>query len=214
MNLDLRREPLRDQIYDYLRERIVSGELEPGKVIRESELAETFDVSRTPVREALLALRARDFLSSPNGKGFVVPELDREEGLRLYRTMGLIESAILRKEVEFSEIALDQLRELTQGREVHRNDPKENLRLDHEWHRTLLAPAARNVELGFLAPLRDRLLRYGLIYVYSDERVSLAVTGHREIEDAIEKGMRGEAADLLEEHWQSGIRLMQELDKL
>jgi DNA-binding GntR family transcriptional regulator len=47
---------LRDQAYRMLRDAIVSGELKPGEVIRDGELAERVGLSRTPVREALARL--------------------------------------------------------------------------------------------------------------------------------------------------------------
>ena len=48
--------PLRDRAYRMLRDAIVTGELEPGAVIRDAELAERVGLSRTPVREALARL--------------------------------------------------------------------------------------------------------------------------------------------------------------
>ena len=45
----------RDQVYVALREGIVSAELEPGRRLSENELAEALGVSRTPIREALVA---------------------------------------------------------------------------------------------------------------------------------------------------------------
>src|SRR4051812_28202016 len=47
----------RDQVYDLLRESIVTAELEPGRQLSENELAGRLGVSRTPVREALVRLR-------------------------------------------------------------------------------------------------------------------------------------------------------------
>jgi DNA-binding GntR family transcriptional regulator len=62
------------RIYDALRERIVALELPPGSVLPEKEFAESFGVSRTPVREALLRL-AEDQLVDiyPQSGTFVAP---------------------------------------------------------------------------------------------------------------------------------------------
>ena len=53
-----RSRPLRDQIYPLVRGLILSGIIKPGEVIDEKAIAAQLDVSRTPVREALLRLAA------------------------------------------------------------------------------------------------------------------------------------------------------------
>lgn len=70
---------LRDQAYRILRDAIVSGELAPGAVIRDTELAERVGLSRTPVREALSRL-ADDGLveTKPHSWTRVTPLLLRE----------------------------------------------------------------------------------------------------------------------------------------
>jgi hypothetical protein len=51
-----RSKSLKEQAYDKLKELIITGALEPGKLQNENRLAEALGVSRTPVREALLEL--------------------------------------------------------------------------------------------------------------------------------------------------------------
>lgn len=53
---------LRDQVYSHIRDRIVQGTLEPGRVIVEVELAAELNVSRTPVSNALVMLKERGLL--------------------------------------------------------------------------------------------------------------------------------------------------------
>ena len=54
---------LRDNIYDALRGAILSCELLPGQELREQELAARYEVSRSPVREALLRLEGERLTS-------------------------------------------------------------------------------------------------------------------------------------------------------
>ena len=70
---------LRDRAYRVLRDAIVTGELPPGEVIRDMELAERVGLSRTPVREALARL-ADDGLveSKPHSWTRVTPLVLRE----------------------------------------------------------------------------------------------------------------------------------------
>jgi DNA-binding GntR family transcriptional regulator len=64
-------ERLRDLVYRRMREELQSGVLAPGARLVETQLAEAYGVSRTPVREALLQL-AREGVLAAEGRGYVV----------------------------------------------------------------------------------------------------------------------------------------------
>ena len=68
-----------DEIALVLEEAIVSGELEPGQVLRQEQLSERFDVSRTPVREALRRLAALGLVSFVPNRGVRVRTITLEE---------------------------------------------------------------------------------------------------------------------------------------
>ena len=68
-----------DLIYDHIRERIVSGELEPGRPVRQDSLAASLGVSKIPVREALARLESDGLLQSNPRRGFEIPPLTAAE---------------------------------------------------------------------------------------------------------------------------------------
>lgn len=68
---------LRDQVYDLILEDVKVGTLEPGARLVEGDLAQRYNVSRTPVREALFQL-SRDGLLSAAERGYVVAEDDSQ----------------------------------------------------------------------------------------------------------------------------------------
>ena len=49
---------LKDHVYEYIEEQIIKGTLLPGERINENTICEELDISRTPVREALIQLTA------------------------------------------------------------------------------------------------------------------------------------------------------------
>jgi DNA-binding GntR family transcriptional regulator len=61
-DLDLERTVLHDRVVDHLRAMIISGELEPGERIPERDCAQSLNVSRTPLREALKVLAAEEMI--------------------------------------------------------------------------------------------------------------------------------------------------------
>jgi DNA-binding GntR family transcriptional regulator len=80
-----------DDIALLLEEAIVSGELEPGTVLRQEQLSKRFAVSRTPIREALRRLAALGLVSFVPNRGVRVRTLSREE---------LREAFLIRAELE------------------------------------------------------------------------------------------------------------------
>ena len=66
---DLRAKPMREIIYEHLRKAIVCGDLKPETIFTDAELAEEFNVSRTPVREALQKLESNGYIERVPMKG-------------------------------------------------------------------------------------------------------------------------------------------------
>ena len=85
------RAPLSDEVYRQVLQRIHSGDLAPGSRVRDTDLAATLGVSRTPVREALHRLTRDGALESTVGRGFRVRRLDPAE----FRETGTILGARL-----------------------------------------------------------------------------------------------------------------------
>ncbi len=73
------RKPIREDLHTEILARIGDGRLPAGARINESHLSADLGVSRTPLREAMLGLEARGFLSSDMGRGFLVPDMRVEE---------------------------------------------------------------------------------------------------------------------------------------
>jgi DNA-binding GntR family transcriptional regulator len=79
-----------DQLYERLRRAIVQGQLRPNQRLIETELAETLEVSRTPIREALQRL-ALDGLVARHRRGWVVREHDAVEIRQIYACRAAVE---------------------------------------------------------------------------------------------------------------------------
>jgi DNA-binding GntR family transcriptional regulator len=73
-----------ETVYDALKQAILSGDLAPGATLREEELARRYQVSRTPVREALSRLESEALAERYQGSGLVVSELGTDDIVDLY----------------------------------------------------------------------------------------------------------------------------------
>ena len=86
-----------DEIAYAIEEAIISGEIEPGSILRQESLSEQYDVSRTPIREALRRLAALGLVQFEPNRGVRVRTLSREE---------LREAFLVRAELESLATAL------------------------------------------------------------------------------------------------------------
>ena len=99
-----------DDIALVIEEAIVSGELEPGTVLRQEQLSEQFNVSRTPIREALRRLAALGLVSFVPNRGVRVRTISREELHEAFMVRAELEA--LATEVAAGKMTAEDLDEL------------------------------------------------------------------------------------------------------
>jgi DNA-binding GntR family transcriptional regulator len=100
-------------ITDRLRERIARGELPPGTLLRQRQLAQEFNVSPTPVREALRRLESEGLVSYEVHRGSRVATIDLEEQEENLRVLAALESlAASLASAKITEGDLDEIRAL------------------------------------------------------------------------------------------------------
>lgn len=97
-----RRLQLSDEVASYLRQAIIAGELKPGASIRVETLAETLDVSATPVREALQALRVEGFIDLAPRRGFAVARLVAKDIRDIFEAHALIAGELAARAAELA----------------------------------------------------------------------------------------------------------------
>ncbi len=85
-----------DEVADELRERIYSGSYALGSKLRQEELAEELQVSRTPLREALRVLESEGLLHSEPGRGVRVVPADVKKFLAAYQLREVIDGLAAR----------------------------------------------------------------------------------------------------------------------
>src|SRR5262249_59318784 len=82
---------------DALRDAIVDGRLQPGERLRTVALAESLNLSRTPVREALVQLEREGLVEIVPRRGAVVRAFANEDLLDLYEVRAVLEAAAARR---------------------------------------------------------------------------------------------------------------------
>ena len=86
-------------VVEVLREKILSGAIVAGEALRQSALAEELNVSRIPVREALLQLEAEGLVKFEAHKGATATLLSAEQASELFELRAMIETDLLAKAI-------------------------------------------------------------------------------------------------------------------
>lgn len=90
-----------EQIEQVLKQAILERRLPPGEVLRQEDLAQTFNVSRMPVREALKKLEAQALVDFVPYKGAIVTQISKADGLDNYAIRLALEPAAIRYSIPF-----------------------------------------------------------------------------------------------------------------
>lgn len=208
-----RGEPLREAVYDRIVELICSGRYPPGSPLTEATLSRSLQVSRTPVREALLRLQAEGVLESALARGFTVRRLVRSDVVELYPIIATLERLAICSVEPVQAGMLDTLRATAQELEKCA-DPVRRWRLDTKYHAAIVDAAGNQHLLGMITQLRTNLSRYELAYMREVRSRVDADRQHQEILAALAAGELDHAGELVESHWQDGMRrILEWLDR-
>jgi len=134
------RPQLADDVATYIRDLIVSGQVRAGDFLRLESLAEQLGTSVTPVREALVSLRAEGFVLLQPRRGFMVAPFSKQDILDIYQVQAYLAGELAARACPaLTEDQLNGLRDLqTELEAAHeRKDAEEVERLNHNFHRTI-----------------------------------------------------------------------------
>lgn len=199
------RQPLGDQVYLQLLHRIERGSVPAGPKLRDAALAAELGVSRTPVREALVRLAREGVLSSDPGRGFRLSPMSPGELRDIGSILATLEPFALDQAAEASAEQLGRLAEVVRRLEQTRGDIPGCVELDEQFHRVLLEGCTNQRLVSLLETLRRGLRRYLYHYLQRGGRVSLSTLQHTRIAEALRKGDRAGARQLLERKWRRGM---------
>jgi Transcriptional regulators len=141
---------LSSKIYRLLCDEIIDGTLEPGQKLEEAALAERFNASRTPIREALRELAARGLVELTPRKGVVVAQFSIDELADMLEAMCELEALCCRLSAQrMSLVEKKQLEELQteMNAAIARGDETEYFQLNREFHE-LICKGAQSKSLA------------------------------------------------------------------
>lgn len=195
--------PLREIVFQALREAIISGELKPGERLMEVQLAEEMGVSRTPVREAIRKLELEGLVVMVPRKGAYVAGLSMKDAADVFEVRQSLEglaAALAAERITDEEIeALERiLLEINDAAE--KNDLNLIIQKDAEFH-NILFKASRNDKLvQIINKLKEQIDRFRIQSFENPGRLKKLVEEHKKIVEAISERNVEKAKKLAEEH--------------
>ncbi|AUS98465.1 GntR family transcriptional regulator [Clostridium thermosuccinogenes] len=181
--------PLREVIFDTLREAIIMGELKPGERLMEVQLAEKMGVSRTPVREAIRKLELEGFVTMVPRRGVQVADLSMKDIIDVLEIRASLDS--LATSLAAERITNDELKDLKHVNNqftnyVEKENLQNSIKKDVEFHELIYRCSRNEKLLQITNNLREQVHRFRVIYMKDLSAHKGLVAEHCEILEAIE----------------------------
>jgi DNA-binding GntR family transcriptional regulator len=202
-SIGVRHQTLRQQVFDHLREEILSSRLKPGQELNELALSAELEVSRGPIREAISRLESEGLVKVTPRRGAIVAELTDEEFVEAYQVREALETLAIRLAVPRIEAdEIERLRALHEEMtEFVANDQiKEFFDANSAFHQQIV-DASGNAKLGeHYRLLMAQMGRYLPRSLTLRGTIGSSPSEHAAILAAVEAGDPEEAARLLGIH--------------
>lgn len=195
--------PLRDVVFNTLRQAILRGELKPGERLMEIQLAERLGVSRTPIREAIRKLELEGLVLMIPRKGAEVAQIS-EKHLRdvLEVRRSLEELAV---ELACQRIRPEQIHALEEAHlkfieAVKGKDMMKMAEADEAFHDVIYEGTENQRLMQLLNNIREQMYRYRLEYIKDERMRQIVIHEHEQILSALRVHHVKEARDAIREH--------------
>ncbi len=195
--------PLRDVVFNTLREAILRGELKPGERLMEIRLANKLGVSRTPIREAIRKLELEGLVLMIPRKGAEVAQIT-EKSLRdvLEVRRALEDLAVQLACLRMSSQTLEDLKAAAKAFEeiLGDEDITAVAEADVKFHDVIYMATDNQRLISLLNNLREQMYRYRVEYLKKKECHKQLLWEHQEIIRAIEAGEIDVATQVTKQH--------------
>jgi DNA-binding GntR family transcriptional regulator len=206
-----------ERAYSHVADAIISGTLAASALITEGDVAETLGLSRTPVREAFLALESAGLLRLFPKKGAVVTAIDDLETAELLQVRALLETKavqLLRPRPQQLHMVDAELRVLIQAQAdaAAAGDLLAYARADHRFHSRIVDETGNRIIDDIYARLGPRLERLvHRVAVRDPDNITRLIDEHRDLADHLRAGDTDAYAAALRLHLESGHRVTRPL---
>lgn len=199
-------QPLYVEVAELIRQRIYSRELEPGSWIDEMKMAETFGISRTPLREALKVLAAEGLVTMKVRRGAYVTEVSEQDLRDVYHLLSLLESdAAATVAEQATDAQLQQLQQLHQELEAAVADADQFFRVNEAFHMQLLVVCDNRFLSQVVADMRKVMKLNRHQSLFKRGRIEDSLHEHAAIVQALTQRDPAAARQAMHTHFANGL---------
>lgn len=195
--------PLRDVVFQTLREAILKGDLKPGERLMELQLASKLGVSRTPIREAIRMLEQEGLAVTIPRKGAEVAKMtlkDMEDVLEIREALDELAVNLACTRITAGQLA--RLRRIKEdfAENTKSGDIKQIAEADVSFH-DIIYEATNNPKLvNLLNNLREQIYRYRVEYLKDSRNYPILIAEHEAIVEALEAHDRERVVTAMHKH--------------
>ena len=202
----LRRASLHEEVAARLRQMIFERQLAPGDWVDELKLAGDWQISRTPLREALKVLAAEGLVTMKLRRGAYVTEVSRDDVSQVYHLLALLESDAAATVAEHADAAQRaQLQQLHARLEKQARQRDAFFATNEQFHMALLEIAGNRWALQIVTDLRKVMKLNRHHSLFKQGRLSDSLAEHRALMDAISARDAERARALMRAHFEHGL---------
>lgn len=201
--------PLRDVVFNTLRQAILKGELKPGERLMEIQLANKLGVSRTPVREAIRKLELEGLVLMVPRKGAEVAQITEKSMVDVLEIRRALEELAVRlacermtpEELEDMKLAEDRFEKVLGSADI-----TTVAEADVAFHDAIINATDNQKLIQLLSQFREQMYRYRVEHLKRAEFHPQVIEEHREIIQTIENRNTDEAAENICNHIDSQVK--------
>ena len=195
--------PLRDVVFNTLRQAILKGELEPGERLMEIQLADRLGVSRTPIREAIRKLELEGLVLMIPRKGAEVARISEKSLREVLEVRRSLEE--LATELACQRMEDEALLELEEAQEnfrsaVQKGDLMNIAETDEHYHDVIYHGTGNSRLVQILNNLQEQMYRYRLEYIKDTAKHQILLVEHDHLLRALKEHRVAEAKAAIREH--------------
>ena len=200
--------PLRDVVFNTLRDSILKGELEPGERLMEIHLANKLGVSRTPIREAIRMLEQEGLAVTIPRKGAQVAKMtekDLQDVLEIRDALD--ELAALNACKNMTPEYIEELRAsmVSFKNAANRGDVREIVEADEQFHNVIYRAADNPKLMVIIQNLKEQMYRYRYEYVKDNANYAQILQEHAEIIAGFEKRDQEYVREIMHAHLENQV---------
>jgi len=203
-------------VLEFLRQQIISNQLEPGQYLNENLLSSQFNVSRPPLREALQILEQEKLVVSSPRKGRYVAKITKKKLIEIHEVRVMIECRAIDllaeqaiREFPTVEEAIKEALTLS----IPSEDPREKLdfifAMEH-FHTKLVESVGNELLSHFYQIIKSNLSRYRYMYLFIPGIGKKFLQEHCQLLEYLKEGKYSQARDFLVVHMNSSFQILKE----